>query len=67
MDIFEEIGKQLGEAVGNKGLKLKIDEEQLLRLETQFRELKKEVKTQWRVTQIIMALAVTMQLIGVIV
>lgn len=64
MDLFEEIGKQMGQAVGKNGLKLRLDEEQLLRLEAQMRELKAEVKTQWRVTQVIMAIAVALQAAG---
>ena len=54
----------MGQAVGKNGLKLRLDEEQLLRLEAQMRELKAEVKTQWRVTQVIMAIAVALQAAG---
>jgi len=58
MDIFDEIGKQLGETVGKNGVKLRLDEEQLLRLEVQMREMRSEVKKQWRITQVLMGIAI---------
>jgi len=58
MDLFEEIGKQLGGAVGKNGVKLRLDEEQLLRLEVQMREVRSEIKKQWRITQVLMGIAI---------
>ena len=56
---IEEIMEAAGAALsGNKTVELKINDEQYDSLSTHFQEIKEEVRFNWRITQVLMGIAI---------